>query len=170
MAGDRERCLAAGMDDYIAKPLRKEDLLAVLERCGCCSVGRIPHPPAKAARHETRPPLSLFKREELLEQCGGEEKLMGKIIALFQENTPLLVEAIRDAAARRDSSALERSAHGLLSSLGAFGARDAQRLTLQIEAQAHEKNYEHTDRTFAALERGTAEIYAALAAFTPARN
>jgi HPt (histidine-containing phosphotransfer) domain-containing protein len=69
---------------------------------------------------------------------------------------------------RRDGTDLARTAHALLSSLGAFGAHDAHRLTQRLETQAHQENYEQTDRTFAALERETADIHAALAAFTPA--
>ena len=93
---------------------------------------------------------------------------MQRMIALFQENTPHLLDDIRGSIARRGSSDLARSAHGLLSSLGAFGAHDARQLTQQLETQALEENYEHTARTFAALERETAEIHVALAAFTPA--
>ena len=58
---------------------------------------------------------------------------------------------------------LERSAHALRNSLGIFGAQDAHRLTLQLETQAHQDDYEEMDHIFAALVRGTAEIQAALA-------
>jgi two-component system sensor histidine kinase/response regulator len=169
MAGDRERCLAAGMDDYVAKPLRKEDVLRVLEHCSYASASHVPEPPTEPLLHGTEPPLSLYSREELLEQCDGDDELMGRLIALFHENTPRLLDDIRDSIARRGSSDLARSAHALLSSLGAFGANDARHLTRQLETQAHHEDYEDTDRTFAALERGTAEIYLALAAFNPAR-
>ena len=93
---------------------------------------------------------------------------MQRMIALFHENAPHLLDDIRGSIARRSSGDLARSAHGLLSSLGAFGANDARQLTQQLEAQALEENYEHSDRTFAALERETAEIHTALAAFIPA--
>jgi PAS domain S-box-containing protein len=163
MAGDRERCLDAGMDDYIAKPLSKEDLLRVLEPCGPAA------PPPSAPRRVVTAPLSLCSREELLEQCDGDDELMGRLIALFHENTPRLLDDIRASIARRGSSDLARSAHALLSSLGPFGANAARELTQQLEAQANHEDYEDTERTFAALERGTAEIHTALAAFTAAR-
>jgi DNA-binding response OmpR family regulator len=127
-------------------------------------------PPKDALLHRTEPPLSLFTREELLKQCDGDDELMGRLIALFHENTPRLLDDIRGSIARRSSSDLARSAHALLSSLGAFGANDATHLTRQLETQAHDKDYENTDYTFAALERGTAEIDVALAGFTPARR
>jgi CheY-like chemotaxis protein/HPt (histidine-containing phosphotransfer) domain-containing protein len=182
MVGDRERCLAGGMDDYLSKPLQKVEVLALLARI---SAGRNPAgaaaPPSVSNGH--REPdavqtfacasspraLPVFSREKLLDQLDGDEALMQRMIALFHENTPRLLDDIRGSIARRGAGDLARSAHALLSSLGAFGANDARHLTQQLEAQAHDENYEYTDRTFAALERETAEVHAALAVFTPAR-
>jgi len=113
--------------------------------------------------------LPTFSREKLLDQLDGDEALMQRLIALFQENTPRLLDDIRGSIARRGSTEMARSAHALRSSLGAFGANDARRLTQQLEAQASHENYEDTDRTFAALERETAEIHVTLTGFTPAR-
>jgi PAS domain S-box-containing protein len=183
MAGDRERCLAAGMDHYLSKPLDKADLLDLLERI---SANRRPsahsptHPNAVnghrrpedfpiAARESPAKALPVFSREKLLDQIDGDEALMEQLIALFQENTPRLLDDIRRSIACRISSDLARSAHALLSSLGAFGAKEAWLLTQQLEEQAHREVYEHTDLTFAALEREIAEIQTALTAFVPVR-
>jgi HPt (histidine-containing phosphotransfer) domain-containing protein len=104
----------------------------------------------------------------LLEQCDGDDEWMERLIALFHENTPRLLDDIRGAIARRGSSGLARSAHKLLSSLEVFGASDACMLTRQLEMQASHEDYENIAQTFAALERRTTEIHAALAAFAPA--
>jgi signal transduction histidine kinase/CheY-like chemotaxis protein len=178
MAGDRQRCLDAGMDDYISKPLQKAELLALLKRI---SSGRHPTgaavPPTapnghlQTLAHESSArELPIFSRQKLLDQLDGDEALMQRMITLFHENTPRLLDEIRGSVARRGATDLARSAHALLSSLGAFGANDARHLTQQLETQALDENYEYTDRTFAALEREAAEIHAALAAFTPART
>jgi PAS domain S-box-containing protein len=161
MAGDRERCLAAGMDYYISKPLEKAELLSLLERISAAAHPANPMPPP------TAPPLPIFTREKLLDELDGDEVLLQQMIALFHENTPHLLEDIRGSIARRSSRDLGRSAHALLSSLGTFGAHDAHHLTEQLEADARLGNYKDTDRTFAALERGTHAIHAALAAFAP---
>jgi CheY-like chemotaxis protein len=181
MANDRERCLAAGMDDYISKPLQKAELLELLDRISALrnTAGATARPTAPngqrqadavqtSARESSTTPLPIFSREKLLDQLDGDETLMRRMIALFHENTPRLLDDIRGSVARRGASDLARTAHALLSSLGAFGANEAGYLTRQLETQAHHQDYEHTDRTFAALERETAEIHAALGAFIPA--
>jgi signal transduction histidine kinase/CheY-like chemotaxis protein/HPt (histidine-containing phosphotransfer) domain-containing protein len=181
MVGDRERCLAGGVDDYITKPLQKPELFALLERISAnrnAAATAVPPVTSNGHREPAAPPVStrvsslealpIFSREKLLDQLDGDDALMQRLIALFHENTPRLLDDIRSSVARRSSNDLARSAHALLSSLGAFGAKDAHHLTQQLETQAHAENYEHTDRTFAALERETADIHGALAAFTPA--
>jgi CheY-like chemotaxis protein len=181
IGGDRERCLGAGMDDYVSKPLQKADLLDLLERisaarspAGATTPLSIPNEhresddsQALALKLPTRA-LPVFSREKLLDQLDGDEALMSRMIALFHGNTPHLLDDIRSSIARRGASDLAHSAHALLSSLSAFGAHYARHLTQQLEAQGHEENYQHTDQTFAALERETDEIHLALAAFTPA--
>jgi two-component system, sensor histidine kinase and response regulator len=105
-------------------------------------------------------PLTRF---DAWDELDGDEMLLRRMISLFQENTPRLLDDIRGSIARRASGDLARSAHALRSSLGTFGAHAAHRLTLQLETQAHQEDYENTDRIFAALVRGTAEIQVALA-------
>jgi PAS domain S-box-containing protein len=183
MAGDRQRCLAAGMDHYLSKPLMKAELLALLELIPAGRKRAATETPLTAP-NGTRPPDALqllahesspetppiFSREKLLELLDGDEILMRRMIALFHENAPRLLDDIRGSIARRASGDLARSAHALRNSLGTFGAQDAHRLTLQLETQAHQGDYENTDRIFAALVHGTAEIQAALAVHSLAQD
>ena len=170
MAGDRERCLAGGMDDYISKPLQKTELLAMLERL--CNTDRQPATPA-TDRVNPMPScldtaLSIYSREKLLDDFDGDEQLLQRMIQLFHENTPRLLDDIRDALTRRRASELSHAAHALLSSLGVFGAKRAHQLTLLLETPTADESYEHHDRTFEALQREVAEIYPALAAVAAA--
>jgi HPt (histidine-containing phosphotransfer) domain-containing protein len=177
------------MDDYLSKPLQKADLFSLLEQA---DKARKSLPPIAVRRDaETHPLLSgangltslgpdgglslaghrlapTFNRERLLVEVDGDEALLQRMITLFCENTPVLLDDIRASVQRGDSGELARSAHALLSSLGAFGANHARELTAQLEAQALAANYEQTDRTLAALENATVDIHAALAAFTSA--
>jgi CheY-like chemotaxis protein/HPt (histidine-containing phosphotransfer) domain-containing protein len=151
MAGDRERCLAAGMDDYVSKPLRKEDLLRAL---GGAIVEE------REDRTETAP---LFNREQLLSQCDGDEELMAQLVSIFHDNTPLILRAVGEAVEKGDAPALATQAHKLLSSLGVFGAGRAQTLALRLEKQAEENDFGGAKERFTELERETNKIYAALA-------
>ena len=151
MAGDRERCLAAGMDDYVSKPLRKEDLLRVLN----------------GAKPEPEPVQSTgtipYNREHLLSQCDGQEELMSELVSIFRDSTPEIVRAIGEAVEERDASALAGHSHKLLSSLGAFGAERALALASHLEKQGQENDFGGAKERFAELERETHKIYAALA-------
>jgi PAS domain S-box-containing protein len=171
MAGDRERCLAAGMDDYISKPLEKEPLLALLARI---SGGRRIAAPAAQPAH--RPPKALqtsapdssakappiFSRAKLLDQLDDDEALLHRMIELFNENTPLLLDDIRGAIARQSGSDLARSAHALLSSLGVFGAGKASLLTRKLEALGLQNDLSPAADVFSELEHEAARIFDAL--------
>ncbi len=153
MAGDRERCLAAGMDDYVSKPLRKEDLLRVLERA------RV------TGDHLETGARFLYSREELLSQCDGDEDLLSELVSIFRDNTPQIVGAIGMAVEKHDASALAAQAHKLLSSLGTFGAESARALALRLEKQGRENDFRGVKERFSKLERETDKIHAALADF-----
>jgi PAS domain S-box-containing protein len=151
MAGDRERCLAAGMDDYVSKPLRKEDLLRALN-------GAKPN----EARPETGTRF-LYSREELLSQCDGDEKLMSELVSIFRDHTPEIVHAIGEAVEKRQAPALATQSHKLLSSMGAFGADRARTLALRLEKHGQQNDFDGAKERFTELERETHKIYAALA-------
>jgi CheY-like chemotaxis protein len=151
MAGDRERCLAAGMDDYVSKPLRKEDLLRALEG-------------ASAQENKDAGDRALpYDREQLLGQCDGDEELMRELVSIFHDDTPRIVQAIGQAVEKRDGPALAAQAHKLMSSLGAFGAGTARHLALRLEKHGQENNFGGAKERFTELERETDKIYAALA-------
>ncbi len=183
MVGDRERCLAAGMDDYISKPLQKSVILAVLARIAEQRTSRSLHgagAPAQGSDEVARNSESskiaiaedtrIFSREQLMDQFDDDESLMHRMIALFLENTARLMHRMRNAMASRNSSELSELVHSLISSLGAFGAEHARRFAEQLELQVHYADYESATRTFCALERETLKINNTLDALSPSRS
>jgi HPt (histidine-containing phosphotransfer) domain-containing protein len=111
MKGDRERCLAAGMDGYLAKPIRAAELYAALDRVAA-------GPPAPR-------PDSVLDPATLRAACGGDPELLGELVHLFRGRAPALLANVRDAVARRDADALARAAHACKGVVATFSATAA---------------------------------------------
>jgi len=164
MTGDRERCLAAGMDNYVSKPLRKQTLLRILNRFQPSSSSSSSSPSSNLEAPANPPQTSaiISTREQLLDHFDGDEEMLQKLIALFTESTPKLLDAMRESSAQRDAARLAGTAHKLLSSLGAVGAEPARKLASQLEEQAQRKEIAAAEATLADLARELAKVSEAL--------
>jgi HPt (histidine-containing phosphotransfer) domain-containing protein len=120
LVGDRERCLSAGMDDYICKPIEPPLLFAALERVmtGQPSLGEVPSMPAPNSDKIIDLPAALAR-------IDGDADLLLDVLGLFRRDCPKLLDDIREAVAQDDSPALERGAHKLKGALSAFCAHPA---------------------------------------------
>ena len=128
LKGDRENCLAAGMDDYLSKPVRRADLIGAINRVlQRSSPGEDAGPP---------PINKLFSRARLLDELQGDETALRHLLAIFIESTPGLLERMRAAIESQDAGALGMAAHTLKGSLLQIGEADARALAQQIEALA----------------------------------
>jgi CheY-like chemotaxis protein len=112
MKGDRERCLAAGMDDYLTKPLRSADLDRVLTR-----LAGGPAPAGGAARAGGGRPLD---REVLLARVEGDEALLDELVRLFVGDVPARLGEVAVALSVGDAPALRRAAHAVKSAVSNF--------------------------------------------------
>jgi two-component system sensor histidine kinase/response regulator len=117
MTGDRERCVAAGMDDYLAKPLRPDLLDAVLERWVGTSIGLAPAvaplgDPVEALIDEAR--MRTFRTEYA--------DIVDQLVDLFVQGSPPLIDELRVAVAAGDAEAVRRGAHKLKGSCQNMGA------------------------------------------------
>src|SRR5439155_26449959 len=162
MQGDRELCAAAGMDDYVAKPIRVDELVATLERCG-----RRPEAGARgAAPRETSappesPPLATRAPEKLrgraLRGAGPDSPsaaapidrttfarltatmgaaFVGQLIDTFVEDAQELIATLRGALVRMDLDAFRRAAHSLKSNSETLGAVGLAVRARDLEAMA----------------------------------
>jgi CheY-like chemotaxis protein/HPt (histidine-containing phosphotransfer) domain-containing protein len=114
MTGDRERCLAGGMDGYVSKPIDPTLLFAAVEQVG-------DDPPPSADPH-VAVAASPIDRETLLSRVGGDEELLIEIVQLFLVDCPLRVAAIREAVAAGDPDEIRLTAHALKGSASNMSA------------------------------------------------
>ena len=126
MEGDRERCLEAGMDDYVAKPIHTPELLKVVEARPAQESAAAPLPPVD----------SLVDRDALLERVDGDLDLLKRMVEPFVSDCARVVGTIRVAVGRQDCRTLERSAHFLKGSVGNFCAPALFDLALRLERLA----------------------------------
>jgi CheY-like chemotaxis protein len=134
MDGDRERCLEAGMDDYIAKPVRRENLEAVLGRWQTDRAGSAGEPPASLSEERGNAAASVDPAVLTdLRQLDATGELLTTIITLFLDETPRLQERMQAAFCRTDATALAEAAHTLKGSSGNLGATHMQQLCGELQ-------------------------------------
>ncbi len=131
LKGDREKCLAAGMDGYISKPINSEELFRVLSDAAIpLSPGvRIPAP-AKTVMVEGR---NDNPTAEILAAFGGDAELAKELAALFLAESPRRMTEIRDALTAGDAKGLEFAAHSLKGAIGNFSTKGAHLTALELE-------------------------------------
>ncbi|THJ12756.1 MAG: response regulator [Nitrospira sp. CG24C] len=138
MSGDRERCLAAGMNDYLTKPIRKENLRGALDRWIAAPI-QPQASPTGDAKHSTDGidaevlPV-IFDAPAMLRNIGGDTALLEDLVELFLQRYHAMLEAIRAALATRDQKAVEQAAHALKGTAGNLCASEVVLYAGQLEA------------------------------------
>ncbi len=155
MKGDREKCLAAGMDGYVTKPLRAAELWDALQ-------GVVPVEGPADPREEPPPVLVL---DAALGSVGGDRGLLLEMVALFKETGPGLLSTIEDGLDKGEPRKVENAAHSLKGSAGVFGAQALMQAAERLESMGREGRLEGGREAFAGLQAELSRLLAALAAF-----
>ncbi|MBN1658576.1 MAG: GAF domain-containing protein, partial [Anaerolineae bacterium] len=173
---DCEICLAAGMDDYVSKPVQVEDLVNALNKCRPQPPQALPGPaitaasatvPAGAARVEAAAPSVLDRAalERLRAGLGTQgERMMPDLFAQFYEDGERLLKQARQALAEGQAEALRRAAHSLKSTSATFGAMALSAAARDLERQARTGQLEGVGEQIARAESEFARARAALEA------
>jgi CheY-like chemotaxis protein len=150
MKGNREECLAAGFDEYLAKPLRAQELYELIERI----VGLFPPP-----KPTTTPAID---REAISDLVGGDAVLLRDLITLFLDGIPGMRERIHAAIEEKDAFRLNDAAHELKGAAGHFAASRTVEAARRLESMGRDNDLTHAQDAFQILEAELDRLQSAL--------
>ncbi|HMD83226.1 MAG TPA: response regulator [Terriglobia bacterium] len=159
MKGDRERILAIGVDGYLPKPVRAQQLFETIE-------GLLQVPAGLAAGHPPDSHLeNVLDRHQVLARFEGDRLLLGNLISAFFNDCPKLVSAARDAAARQNAVEFQRVTQVLKHHLALFSARAAWEAADLAELAGRPQSQVHIGEALDRLEEELERLLPALANF-----
>jgi two-component system sensor histidine kinase/response regulator len=168
MAGDREQCLAAGMDAYVSKPVRAQELFSAIDAIASSQAPAEPSPetPAPPADQTT---VTSVERSALLAGFGGRGDLVKQVIDVFLTDAPVMLTRLNQAARAANAADLAAAAHAIKGSAGLFsqGQAFADARTLELRARDGDladaaEGYEAIERSVSSLMRELEGIRATL--------
>ncbi len=161
MNGDRERCLAVGMDGYISKPIRPQELDELLDTY----IARKTKTEDKAEPDCI--PNSSVDVIPLLDRIDDDRAFLAELVEIFRREYPLNIEAAQEAIRNENAVGLQRSAHALKGALSNLSARGAANLADDLEVMARAADFAAAPDTLNRLVIELAKVTRALDALCP---
>jgi len=158
MKGDRERCLAAGMDGYMTKPINSGELAKTIQLTvpARAKPAAVPQEPAPQEPSDA----------ELLARFDGDSELLKELAGIFLQECPKMLDEIREALRVSDSKALERAAHTLKGSVGNFAMPGPWETAQRLELLGKSAQVSGAEDIFRVLEQQSAQFNQVLARHT----
>ena len=184
MQGDRDRCLAVGMDDYLSKPIKPDELRAALEKwVGSPLLGETVNQDlsptvekplvADVAHGSAMPAVACHENSavidfELLDDYFGEDpQVVSKLLSLFQSSTLTLLDKLDASVAQREMQVVYALAHELKGSCGNIGIERMAGISTDLETAASEHDWPLVQQILQVLHTAFADVLTAIAAHQP---
>ena len=164
MKGDREKCLAARMDDYISKPIREGDLFSVIENLANGLEDKKQSERFQRMENIDHAAQDIFDLSEAMKSVNGDQDLFNEIAGLFLESAAANMASIQEGIVRSDATAVERAAHSLKGSVANFGARRAFDAAYRLERMGKEGKLKEAQSARSDLEKELEALKAAMQA------
>ena len=166
MKGDQERCLEAGMDDYVSKPIQQSELINAIRNV--VSQSYAAQTPAtsgpKTASDIAASPV--FDHAKFLDSIGGDVELVKNLVRLFlDQDCPRLLSELQEAVAKRDSDAIASAAHGLKGLVGEFFAQSAYDAALELEIIGRDADLSRVEEAYTCLNDAIEKLKEAFTVF-----
>jgi len=159
MAGDREEYLAAGMDGYVSKPLRPDELFSTIDALCAPRDGK-----KRATRARVRESSGAVDRAVLVEAFGGRPQLVKEVIDVFLEDATGMMARLRDATRAQDASEVAAAAHAIKGSAGLFSQGQAYDTARRLEQLARAGDLTTVDAACTEVEGHLSALMAELRA------
>ncbi|MFC1735785.1 response regulator [Candidatus Hydrogenedentota bacterium] len=162
MAGDKEKCLEAGMDGYVSKPVQPRALADTIEEF---LHDKTP-PESRPAAENDSSPVEIFDKAALLERLGDEE-LINTVLDVFLEDAPCQLAKLKETVETRDASLIERQGHTLKGAAANAGALRMRDVAFQIEKAGETRELEKAEQLIDEVEAEFEGFKAHIAALNP---
>ncbi len=147
MSGDREKCLAEGMDGYISKPINADELVENIDRLVSQREATSQGAFSNVQTGE------IVDKALLISRVGGDIELLDELVDLFMKNSSRMLSAVEQAVHEGRAETIEKAAHSLKGSVGNFAAERAFQAAMKLETMGREGKVRHAEEALQNLER-----------------